>query len=339
MRPGSRGRVLPARGVALALLVLLAACDNMTWGGTDLALVRPAPKNPTAEAEESDPEEVLPPLPEGPSLFLVRQTSTGARLLAVAEITDSVLRAHPDEASHPGARGRFVSDRMAPGSQFHVFADGRRVGRFIAAAGHAVDTTLCAPRPSVPGVLEVIPSAAGVQDFLALPDSFAGNLPHGSYDDLPSSRGDRAESRRLFAEQIPVLGARWPQNLDAARAELRLFNLSGNARPAMSSTYLFRDGLETRPGRAGGYAMLILAEPGADRYEPRYVWYRRTDQEGKGAPTMVGQLDWNRDGQTDALLRVFGDDREWLAALSRSGASGWSLSYEDACGSAASASP
>lgn len=317
---------------AVLTTVTLSACDNMEWGGASLELVRPDPKNPVAEAVPVDETETLPPLPEGPSLFVVDQVEGGARIMPVGAVDDGVLTGHPLESEAPGARARFVDQRMAPGAVYHVFADGLRVGRFVAVAGAVVDSTTCQSRPGVTGVLEVVPAAAGVRTFLALPDSIGAERPRGDYEPLESARSLRFESRRIFGEEIPRLRARYPSDIERSRAELRLLSLPGASGPAMSSTYMFRDNLETSPPtRSGSYAMMMLAEPGPDRYEGRYTWYRRADEEGKGAPSVVDHLDWDGDGDSEVLLRVYGDSTQWFAALDRNGDSGWSLTYEDSC--------
>lgn len=320
--------------IAVAMLVAgaLSACDNMSWGGASLALVRPEPKNPVVDEEPGDSAEVLPPLPEGPSVFVVEQTEQGARIMPVAEVAPGGLAPHPDETEASGARARFVEMRMPPGSVFHVFADGLRVGRFVAAAGMTVDSTTCQERPSVTGILEVIPAAAQVQTFLALPDSVGAGLTRGTYEPPESGRGLRFQSRRIFGEEIPRLGARYPSDIERSRGELRLLSIPAADGAAMSSTYLFRDRLDTGPpSRSGAYAMMMLAEPGPDGYERRFTWYRRADVDGKGAPQVVDHMDWDGDGDSELLLRVHGESTQWFAALDREGSTGWELSFEDAC--------
>jgi len=256
----------------------------------------------------------------------------GARMIPVAEIATTGLNEYPTESEASGARDRFAQERMAEGAVFHVFADGLRVGRFTAAAGFAVDSSTCGGRPGVDGVLELIPQAAQVQEFLALPDTVGQPRPRGTYAPLSATGGTRFESRRIFGEEIPRLGARYPSSMDRARGELKLFTLRGSSAPAISSTYLFRDRLSTgEPTGSGAYSMMMVAERGPDGYESRFTWYRRADVDGKGNPSVVDHLDWDDDGDAEMLLRVHGADASWFAALDRNGDSGWEMTFEDSC--------
>ena len=309
-----------------AALLLTAGCDNVGWGGASMELARPTPRNAPEEAVP-DSSEALPPLPAGPVLYLAQSTAEGPRILPVAEITSEGLSALPATA---GSADRLVRERMAPGTIFHVFADGMRVGRFTTAGGVSRNDGLCGTPPDVAGILEVTPEAAGIEAFLALPDSVGATLPRGVYEAQTPDRSTRFESRRIFGEEIPRLGARWPSNLDAARADLSLFRLDGST-PAMASTYLFRDELGVGEPREGAYAMMIVAERGPERYDAGFTWYRPIADGGKAAARFVGALDWDGDGQGEILLRVFGSNGGWFAALDRESGT-WGVDFDGACG-------
>ena len=80
--------------LAVALIVSgLTACDNVSWGGADVAVVPPPPKagGPDLSKEE---EAAMEELPQGPLLYYVARSAAGAVMIPIAEITGEIGRAH-----------------------------------------------------------------------------------------------------------------------------------------------------------------------------------------------------------------------------------------------------
>src|SRR5688572_21211781 len=81
----------PRACAAVGLIVsLVAGCDNVSWGGADIAVVPPPPKarttTPTATVEAR-----VEPLPTKPILYYVARNRSGAFMTPVGEIQGDTL--------------------------------------------------------------------------------------------------------------------------------------------------------------------------------------------------------------------------------------------------------
>mgnify|MGYP001816965684 CR=1 FL=1 len=99
----------------------------------------------------------------------------------------------------------------------------------------------------------------------------------------------------------------------------------------LSLTAEFQDQLEIGAAPDPAYSLLVVAEPTGNRFNRTFTWYRRVADEGKGAPRFFSLMDWDRDGQDEILLEVFGADSRWWAALERENGN-WTVAFQDPCG-------
>ena len=124
------------------IITAVSGCDNVSWGEFDVRLVRAAP--PPGAPTDSVPEEVSPPaLPDSAVLFLGRMADGEASISALAELSGDSLLPLPTELDEPGFLAYFSEQRLAPGTQFTLFADGARVGTFMAGDSTFVDRSMC----------------------------------------------------------------------------------------------------------------------------------------------------------------------------------------------------
>ena len=76
-----------ARVSALLMVIGVAACDNVEWGGMDVAIVPPPPKTaPVGAAIETGDR-----LPRGPVLYHVTRDSLGTTMTPVGMVIDQEL--------------------------------------------------------------------------------------------------------------------------------------------------------------------------------------------------------------------------------------------------------
>ncbi len=319
---------------ASALIIsTLVACDNVDWGGTQFEL-RPPPKAEPAPVDSSQiaPEELPPPLPEGPILGVIELDGDRGRLLTVGELTPSGLAPLASEDTLPGFRARLEAEMVPPGTEFEVYRRGAAVGRFVVDGPVEVAPGYCGQTLSFPGYVELVPSVSGTGRLLGLP---LGTLPNPTRVIPPVeevSRGQRINILRLYGEQITANRARWPQDVQAARRDLQVIDLGRGSTSAMVSTFLYRDRLNVSAPGANAYSMFIVAENPTNAYEARYVWYRPVSTRGKGAPRLLDLLDWDGDGGMEMLLDVSGDTQQWFAVVDETSPGQWDLAYQEECG-------
>lgn len=330
----------------VVILTTLPACDNVDWGGVSMALRSPPPKDTTELAGGAEGE-TGPTLPEGDVLFVVRrpapaqgqETPAGPPTLTpVAEISGDSLR--PLSFEDDGFRSLFIREALGAGREFALFAGGTRVGTFAAGEENFSAEDYCSPRPGVRGVVELSPEAAEVREFLALEREAAEGIARGAYRSLESNLAQRNATVTIAAEVIPQVGAQWPTSLPVARRDLQILPMASGG-DAVAATFLFRDELAVGEPSDGTYALFVLAEAQAGTetgYGSSFVWYREARRDGKGAPRVFGQLDWDGDGQSELLLEVLGARNRWFAALDRPGAE-WERVYQDPCGTAEQQAP
>ena len=82
------------------------------------------------------------------------------------------------------------------------------------------------------------------------------------------------------------------------------------------------------------YAIFVLGQGGPETYASAFEWYRPVSSDGKGAPRLWEQADWDGDGEVEILLQVFGENARWSAALDRRNGR-WTRIFEESCGQTA----
>jgi len=325
------------KSLAIAVILTVASgCDNVGWGGVDVNLKPPrtkaelAAETPGPAAFAAEESEALPELPNGPILLAGRRSGSEATLTVVGEIQGDAIGAFVSDSEVPGFRDRFTAELLAPGSEWVLFAQGVRVGRLTATSA-GLNEEYCVPRPTISGVVELVPSAIGVELLMALPAQAASARAYNAYRVHRHNYDQRVASLTLADEAIPRLGAAWPPDGTLSiRADIQAFQMVGAPGEAIAATFLYRDQFGASADSAGAYSLFVMGNASAEEYQRAYTWYRPVDSEGKGAPRYFDHLDWDGDGTEEVLLEVFGSERRWFAGLAqRSGT--WVRTSEDSC--------
>jgi len=321
----------------LLLAVILSApsgCDNVKWGGVDVRLQAPSARAVVAPAAAAEPEAEtsLPELPRGPILLAGVREGGVATLAVVGEVRGDALEPLPTADQVPGFLERFTRTLFAPGAELVLFSEGVRVGR-LTVTGTALDSTWCAPRPRVTGVVELAPEAMGATRLLALSDPASRSRSWEPFRSLRDEYDQRAASISLATQTIPQVGAAWPPSLVGSRASLDVFRLPEAPGPSVAATFLDRDRLAVAEPGPGAYALLVIGTAENGTYQRSFVGFKRAD-EGKAAPRYFAHLDWDADGDSEILLEVFGAASRWYATLGQRGGA-WVQTFQDPCGAPA----
>lgn len=311
-------------------LPLLAGCDNVIWGGTDIQVVPPPPRM----AEEIEPDaQVFGEfgLPRGPLLFHIVEDSTGTTTLTpVAEIAGDGLRPvrRPAEVAADAYEERFRETVLPVGAQFDVFRRGARVGTFVAQAEGPI--TSCGV-PTVEGTTTVVAAAVDSDDYLAFRSGLAPEA-RGEFTP-PQITGPIRTYASIVAERLILqAGLPRPRSWPGAQRDLNAIEILPGGHPEMTATYLVGDNLAVGPADPQGYSVFYIADYETQRgYMPIYEEIRDYRQMGKEAPRLIDYVDWNNDGSPEVLLQVFGRDRSWYEVISNTG-EGWDKTYRgDRC--------
>ncbi len=324
------------RWLAIAVILTVpSGCDNVTWGGVDVHMQSPSQDADsaaasTAAADSTGTEERLTP-PVGPILLAGVRDGDSATLAVAGFVQGDGLQAFSADDSMPDRRTDFVRHMLAPDSQLVLFAEGVRVGR-LTVARTGVDDSFCVPRPTVTGVIELVPAAAGASRLLAFPDSSGSTRPYGAYEALEDRYPQRVASLNLAMEAIPNVGATWPPSLLDTRADIRVFQLPGSEGVSVAATFLYHDRLTMAAPGPNAYALFVMGSERQGEYRSDFVWYQKASDDGKGAARYFDHLDLNGDGRDEVILDVLGNGRRWFATLGwRNGS--WTRTFQDPCGS------
>jgi hypothetical protein len=317
--PSLRRTTKTALGAAL-IVTLLAGCDNVNWGGAQVAVVAPPPKGTATPVAAAGPAEERPPA--GPVLYYVQAQGDGlGTLIPVAEIARDTLHAVRANADWELYDQRFIANQLRQGSEFTLFRGGERAGTFVLQTAAIPPETVCPRTPRATGLLELTPGNEQVKEFLAL--SKTHTPPVGKRRGGPALEADRRMLQvapilaewLLRARRVPL-----PNNWSRAMAQVKPFPLAGNANPAFASTFLVGDTLGRGSGHADGYALFFIAQPAPQAgYDTVYVDFVPYPEKGKAAPRVIDFLDWNQDGEPGLLLEVYGPQDAWFEAVGRSG--------------------
>jgi hypothetical protein len=322
------------RWLLLAVILTgLSGCDNVSWGGIDMRLEGPAedtvvaPEGLTDEATEPG----LPDLPTEPILLAGSRAGATASLTVVGMVRGDRLDAFPSDEELPGFHDHFARTLLAPGTELVLFSHGARVGRMTVSETET-DTRFCVPRPTVSGVVELVPGAEGAESILALLDPAATDRPFDAFRPVEHTYDQRIASLNLASGAIQRSGAPWPPSLLESRADVQALQIPGREEPSIAATFLFGDRLEVVPAERGNaYSLFVMGSPRQNGYQTDFVWYRRVDRDGKGAARYFGHMDWDGDGDSEVLLEVLGGESRWFAGVAQRNDS-WVRTFEDPCG-------
>jgi hypothetical protein len=313
----------------LALMVtLVSACDNVDWGGADIAVVPPPPK---AAGVPVSGEDLAEALPEGPILFYVVPGESGGVMVPVGQIVgDSMLplRAKKDLALYAG---RFIAAHMRRGSEFALYRNGARVGTFVVQSATPPTANACPALPTAQGTLELSSGAATIAEFLAIAKPHAPEIRRQLDFASQPARGMQVIAPILAEKMIRARRAELPGNWQRAMAQLKPFPIANVRDPGFATTFLVGDNLATG-GDNLGYSLFFIGAPGAQfGYDTVFVKFSNYPTDGKAAPRVVDILDWNRDGQVDLLLQLYGVSDTWFEAVGRNQRGQWQRTFRDRC--------
>jgi hypothetical protein len=309
--------------------MLIGGCDNIDWGGADVAIVPPPPR---ADALPASGEDLAAdPLPEGPLLFYVAPTSEGASMVPIAEISGDSLRPLRGEKDQRMYANRLVAAHMRRGSEFVLFRRGTRVGNLVIQQASVPQTNACPMLPTARGTLELSAGAQQIPEFLAISKVNAPEVGRNVPFTTEPNRSMQVNAPILAERMIRARRAELPGNWQRAMAQLQPFPIANSRDAGFAATFLIGDELRSG-GDNVGYSLFFLAQPGAQfGYDTVFVSFTDYPTAGKAAPRIVDFLDWNRDGQVDLLLQVFGPAGTWFEAVSKDQRGEWQRAFRDRC--------
>lgn len=316
---GPRRRLKALTAVCALNLILLGSCDNVSWGGAQFAVIPPPPK--AEEPETATADAATGEMPSGAVLSYVRMTAGGPVLMPVGEIAGDSLRrlGDPDEPDRYWTR--FVGEEMRQGAEYVLYAKGRRVGTFVIQGASVPEPGVCPALPQAQGYTELTSGAGTSAEYLALPKRFAPDLNVSV--DSAVARATRRMSivGPILAERmLRARSADLPGNWQVAMRQAQAFPAEEGRDLAFSATFLVGDTLG--PGLDdSGYSLFFIAmpDPGATGYDTAYVNFRDYPSSGKAAPRVIDFLDWDRDGNGELLLQVYGTQGSWFEAVGKVG--------------------
>jgi hypothetical protein len=326
----ARSAVGRACGAIGLIVILLAGCDNVNWGGADFAVVPPPPSAAPETPAGPEPAAGVEPLPQDPILYYVARTATGSFMTPIGMITGDTLagiRATGDARTYAE---RFIAEFMRQGTEFTLFTGGRRAGTFIVQTATLPDTPACPLLPTATGQLE-LSTGLRATEFLAIARADAANVQQSAArTEVPNRL--RIVAPILAERMIRVRGAQLPGNWQRALAQLTAFPLPNQPNPGFTATFLVGDTLG--PGlNDEGYSLFYIGVPTASQtgFDTAYVSFRSYPETGKAAPRVIDFLDWNRDGSAEILLQVYGVANTWFEAIGTDPRGGWRRIFQDRC--------
>lgn len=306
-----------ARVAALLILTAPSACDNVEWGGASVQVVTPPP--PGAEdAAAPEPGAVAGlGLPTGKILFhVIRNPNGTAQVVPVAEISGDSLRTlrRPAGVSPQAYEQRFREAVMPANAQLVLFRRGAEVGTVTVQGPAAV--TACGV-PTAAGQAITVAAAAAEQEFLAFRKGLAPDVM-GEYSP-PQIDGTIRRYASLVAERLVLQnGLQRPRSWGGAMRDLQALDVVRGGHPEMATTYLVGDQLGPGAAEPDAWSVFYVADyEQRAGYTPVYQEVRDYDKTGKGAPKLVDHLNWNGTGESEMLVRVFGQRESWYEAISR----------------------
>lgn len=309
-----RKRLLAAAALSVTLLT---GCDNVQWGGAEIAIIPPPPKAASAGAEAVSAGGER--LPNGPLLFYVTPAGTGATIVPVAEVAGDALRPLQPAKDWRAYGTRFIAEFMRRGAEFALYHDGARVGTFVMQSASLPQSWGCTPLPLGVGIVELAPGTAAPAQMLALPKTQAPEIRNRLNPALAPTRGMQIVAPILAERLLRARHAQLPGNWQRAMAQLQPFPLAGAVDPAFSATFLVGDTMGLGPSYGSvAYSLFFIATPqGNVGYDTSFVEFHNYPQGGKAAPRVVDYLDWNRDEQVELLALVYGETQSYFEAYGK----------------------
>lgn len=306
---GKRRTSAVARLAALLILIPVAGCDNVEWGGVQVAIVPPPAR---AEAPAADIE-AAERLPDGPIVYYVRRDSATLEVIPVGVVVDQGMQPIDPGGDLEGFGSRFIAAYLRQGAELTLFHRGRRAGTLIVDSAYVPTGDVCRGLPRATGSVELGGAAAEATEFIAMARPQA---PDGRA--LP---GEPEVERRMqvlgpiMAERaLRARGAQLP-NWSTALRQIFPFPVSEARDLAFTSTFLVDDELAVGNDTLG-YSLFVLYTPQAQTgYDTAYVSHVSYPEQGKQAPRVIDFLDWTRDGTPELLLEVYGTDDSWFEAV------------------------
>src|SRR5688572_14872644 len=290
------------RVVCALLLLSVTACDNIDWGGADVAIVPPPPR---ADALPASGEDLAAdPLPEGPLLFYVAPSSGGGTMVPVAEISGDSLRPLRGVKDSRVYAGRLVAAHMRRGAEFVLFRRGTRVGSFVITEATVPTGDACPMLPTARGTFELSAGAEQIPEFLAISKVSAPEVGRNVPFTTEPGRNMQVIAPILAERMIRARHAELPGNWQRAMAQLQPFPIANSRDAGFVATFLVGDELRAG-GDNVGYSLFFVAQPGPQfGYDTVFVNFNDYPTAGRAAPRVVDFLDWNRDGQRSEERRV-----------------------------------
>jgi hypothetical protein len=309
------------------ILTVLAACDNVSWGGADLTIVPPPPK--AGGPPEPGKEPGVDPLPQGPILYHVEATAQNGRLTPVAAVVGDSLEPIRPRGNVRAFGDALIAAQLQPGTEFVLFRDGLRAGTFITQSASLVEMT-CGPTPQATGELELAATAAGAREFLALAKVQAPQVARRPVESFEPNRTMRVLAPILADNLLRSRNAPLPTNWERALAQLRPFATGASQDLAFTATYLVGDTLG--PGLDDvGQSLFFIGLPQNMGYDTVFVRYHDYAAGGKAALRVIDGIDLNNDEMPEFVLRVFGASDAWYEAIGRGRDGRWRVLMSDRC--------
>ncbi len=318
-----------ARFIAVLMLAAAASCDNVDWGGADVAIVPPPPR---ADALPASADDLAgDPLPEGPLLFYVVPSADGATMVPVGEISGDSLASLRGVKNPEMFASRLVAAHMRRGAEFVLYRRGTRVGNFVIQEATLPAEGVCPALPTARGTLELSSRAQQIPEYLAISKVSAPEMGRNVPFTTEPTRNMQVIAPILAERMIRARRAELPGNWQRAMAQLQPFPIANSRDAGFAASFLVGDELRTG-GDNLGYSVFFIGEPGAQfGYDTVFVNFTNYPQAGKAAPRVVDFLDWNRDGQVDLLLQVYGSSGTWFEAVSKNQRGQWQRSFQHKC--------
>ncbi|MGI9626263.1 MAG: hypothetical protein ACR2QM_05460 [Longimicrobiales bacterium] len=315
----TRGRTRARTHLLLAgglIVIAGTGCDNVAWGGASLDLRSPALPDIPPDSELIPDLPADPVLPAGELLFFITLDRGSANAIPLGFVNPEGASELPP-IDNP-RYGPLLQERLESVKELTLFREGNRAGTMIV-SGPGDPDRFCPTLPRLQGTAELRQDLGEISDdygYLAMPrsDRFA---EHGDVRPPPARREVRGASLTMAGNLINEVGAVWPPSVLGIRRDIRLFRAEEGL--GVAASFLYRDQLDTGAPPAGSYSIFVLGEERPDSIHATYTDFHRSGTDGKLAPRLIGQLDWDGDGEDEVALALLSQGRRGFRLLDRAG--------------------